>query len=353
MKIKQKPIISLRFIAVWFMLASVWRALAVDPIVSNVRAKQREGSRLVDITYDVADSDSPTVQIVLKLKLGQANAFDRCLTNISGDVGYGIKVGSGKKIVWNAGLDLSKYYSSFVKYQVVANDVTPDGPVDCRWIKPGIFLMGSPINEGGRSTDEVQHRVTLSNGFWICDHEVTQAEFKAVMGYFRGLGGQSFDNPSSVPVVQITWNEAMDYCAKLTKKQETIGILQHGMAWRLPTEAEWEYVARAGSTGWQYPDGSSSGPTQLNIVKKGRPNPWGVFDMSGNAWEWCLDWYGEYPTEDVIDPVGPKSGTARVIRGIKGISAGPDADGRPAKRGFDLGFPLPYTGFRIVLSKVL
>jgi formylglycine-generating enzyme required for sulfatase activity len=123
------------------------------------------------------------------------------------------------------------------------------------------------------------------------------------------------------PVEQVSWGEAVEYCRKLTAKQCAEGILADGWEWRLPTEAEWEYAARAGTTRARYGQldaigwwsGNSEGRTHL--VKKKAANAWGLHDMMGNVSEWCSDWHGEYPTGNVTDPTGPSSGSYRVYRG--------------------------------------
>lgn len=181
--------------------------------------------------------------------------------------------------------------------------------------------MGSPPREVERFNDEVQHRVTLTRGFYLGIHPVTQAQWQAVMGdkpsYFKG------DNR---PVEQISWDDCEAFCARL-------GQLT-GKRFRLPTEAEWEYACRAGTTTpFHFGDTIStnqanySGKYTYNRGKKGvyrkmtlpvdsfPPNAWGVFDMHGNVWEWCQDWYGAYLLENTKDPHGHNSGDTRVLRG--------------------------------------
>ena len=200
--------------------------------------------------------------------------------------------------------------------------------LDMIWINPGTFTMGSPEDELGRSGDEDQHQVTLTQGYWLGKFEVTQAQYEAVMG----------TNPSNwkgadLPVEQVSWNDAMDFCAKLTAIEKAAGRLPEGYEYTLPTEAQWEYACRAGTTtalnsgknlsdeaqcpemdsvGWY--DGNSDEMT--HPVGQKQPNAWGLYDMHGNVWEWCLDWYEEdYPTSAVTDPTGPDTGSKRIIRG--------------------------------------
>ena len=190
------------------------------------------------------------------------------------------------------------------------------GPAGFVWIQPGTFVMGSPVNEAGRKADEIQHKVTLTRGYWLSDHEVTQAEYQAVMG----------SNPSTwkgedLPVDTVSWPNAVLYCKNLTQREVARGRLAVGHAYRLPTEAEWEYAARAGTMGASYGESdtlawsTSNSGGQTHSVKGKLPNAWGLHDMIGNVWEWCSDWYGNYPTTNVIDPTGSTSGERRVVRG--------------------------------------
>ena len=181
------------------------------------------------------------------------------------------------------------------------------------WINPGTFKMGS----GGKWPVSDLHivEVTLTQGFWILDHEVTQREYNFIMKdrpakcYFTGLYR---------PVETITWFEAKEFCAELTRIDRFAGRIRDDQEYRLPTEAEWEYAARAGTSDWDLGtgldqfDGWSS---QTQDVKRKSANAWGLYDMLGNVHEWCADWYGPYPTGPVTNPSGPDSGQTRVYRG--------------------------------------
>jgi formylglycine-generating enzyme required for sulfatase activity len=186
-----------------------------------------------------------------------------------------------------------------------------DGPNSSKFaqICPGTFMMGSTDSESGRNSDIVQHQVTISKAFELQTTEVTQSQWESVMGsnpsYFKG---------SDFPVEQVSWNDAQEFIAKLNG-------LGDGYLYRLPTEAEWEYAARAGTTGpyagdldaMAWYDQNSGGKTHLVATKAA--NAWGLYDMLGNVWEWTADWYGDYPASAVTDPVGPSSGSLRVHRG--------------------------------------
>ena len=192
--------------------------------------------------------------------------------------------------------------------------------------------MGSPAWEEGRLESETQHWVTLTRGFWICDHETTQDEYQSVMGF----------NPSEFtganhPVETVTWSDAVTYCERLTSRERAAGRIASDEVYRLPTEAEWEYACRAGTTGanygtleliaWCFPFAGVPRPRDVMTLE---PNPWGLYDMSGNVWEWCSDWYEWFSAEPATDSHGPEQGQYRVIRG--GSVNTPERDTRSASR---------------------
>jgi formylglycine-generating enzyme required for sulfatase activity len=200
----------------------------------------------------------------------------------------------------------------------------PDLSLEMLWVEPGTFTMGSPESEPGRWLDETQHEVTLTEGFWLGKHEVTQAQWESAMGnnpsHFKG---------ANLPVEQVTWNDVMSFCEKLTELESTAGRLPAGMSYQLPTEAQWEYACRAGTT-TAYSWGNGITPSNANYayvafghrsfdVGKYPANPWGFFDMHGNVWEWCSDRYDydypNYPTGNVTNPTGRADGPLRVVRG--------------------------------------
>jgi len=194
-------------------------------------------------------------------------------------------------------------------------------PAGFVWIAPGLFTMGSPAGEPGRGTNEVRRSVLLTRGFWMSDHEVTQSEYRGLMG--RNPSGFPGDDR---PVENVSWTDAVAYCEALNRKASGLGELPPGHAYRLPTEAEWEYAARAGS-GTSYPWGESeaeigrhawhAGTAEFSTreVRRLSPNRWGLHDLLGNVWEWCLDW-GAVPSDTAsLEPVGPRIGSLRVIRG--------------------------------------
>ncbi len=188
--------------------------------------------------------------------------------------------------------------------------------VALRWCPPGTFTMGSPPSKEGRYDDETQHSVTLTQGFWMGETEVTQGLWKEVMG----------SNPSRIksgdtyPVESVSWDDCQKFIEKLNARSD---VKPTGLRFALPTEAQWEYACRAGTTGdyggtgrlddmgWY--DGNSG--NQTHPVGQKEPNAWNLRDMHGNVREWCQDWYGNYPTGAVTDPTGPASGVLRVLRG--------------------------------------
>jgi formylglycine-generating enzyme required for sulfatase activity len=226
-------------------------------------------------------------------------------------------------------------------------------------ISSGTFQMGS--NAIGGNAAPV-HAVTITQPFWVGKYEVTQAEYQAVRGSNPSFHqGASYPNSPQRPVERVTWNDAMAYCSALTATETVAGRIPAGYQYRLPTEAEWEYVCRAGTT-TEWNTGASlacgqanfsgCGPGQTTVVGSYPANPWGLFDTQGNVQEWCLDsWDGSanYPSSAVADPY-VSSGQGRAFRGGSwGLGAG---FSRSALR-FITPFMLSLIGFRVVLAPVL
>ena len=241
------------------------------------------------------------------------------------------------------------------------------GSIKMSWIEPGSFTMGSPASEAGRHDDEGQFQVTLTHGYWMGATELTVAQWRRVMGEdlrahltkvikddtlydFDGkkqtirefmrfslggdLGRYMGNEDDAMPMYYASWNDAMEFAAKLTEQERKAGRLPAGYKYTLPTEAQWERACRAGTTEATYSPAAltdiawygandsegytgkaltrTGGPRQVGLKK---PNAWGLYDMLGNLWEWCLDWYGPFPTGSVTDPTGPASGGKRVNRG--------------------------------------
>jgi formylglycine-generating enzyme required for sulfatase activity len=229
-----------------------------------------------------------------------------------------------------------------------------------RWIPAGRFLMGSPKDEPGHYEDEgPQHEVILTRPFWMFDTPCTQALWQAVMG----------NNPSRFvdpdrPVEQVSWEEAQAFLLQVNSAVPGLNL-------QLPTEAMWEYACRASTNEATYAgplkilrennapvldsiawySGNSAVDYDLDHSKAGtrkvktkKPNRWGLYDMLGNVWEWCDDWFDSYPVDDQTDPAGPNSGRYRVMRGgswiLVALYARSACRGRydPGKRYFVIGF---------------
>jgi len=230
--------------------------------------------------------------------------------------------------------------------------VLADLKLELIWVDPGTFTMGSPADEPERHQAEgPRQQVTLTQGFWLGKTEVTQAQYETITGV----------NPSTfvtagkdAPVERVSWFDAMAFCRKLTERERAAGRLPDGYVYTLPTEAQWEYACRAGTTGayagepeamaWH---SNNSGGTTHPVGLK-RPNTWGFHDMSGNVLEWCLDWWGDYPGGAVTDPTGPARGYYRMARG--GSWRMEIGVGRSAARSGGSNGRLDYTlGFRLAL----
>jgi formylglycine-generating enzyme required for sulfatase activity len=199
-------------------------------------------------------------------------------------------------------------------------------PTNLVFIPPGTFRMGSPTNEEARSFVEgPQTAVTISRGCWMGKFLVTQGEYLAVMG----TNPSAFTGDTNRPVESVTWYDGTNYCEQLTRRERAAGRIATNSVYRLPTEAEWEYGCRAGtSTRFSYGDDpgytnltnyawyrDNSGGTTHPVGQK-LSNPWGLYDMHGNVWEWCQDWFDwPYPGGIALDPQGPATSSNRVIRG--------------------------------------
>jgi formylglycine-generating enzyme required for sulfatase activity len=230
--------------------------------------------------------------------------------------------GSGAKEWWLGATPLGRERPRTPRSgEVVALLLGKNVEMSFAWIAPGSFLMGSPRSEKQRLDDETQHRVTLTKGFFLGIHPVTQAQWVAILG----------SNPSRFqgdqrPVENVSWEDCTEFCRLLGERL--------GKRFRLPGEAEWEYACRAG-TATPFSFGETITTDQANFdgnftygdgpkgIRREQPTPvgsfpanaWGLYDMHGNVREWCEDWYASYGREDVTDPMPPAAGIARVLRG--------------------------------------
>jgi len=230
------------------------------------------------------------------------------------------------------------------------------------YIPAGSFMMGSPSNEKGPPEEGPQHEVRISEGFWMGQTEVTQGQYKSVMNAEPWSGKERVQKSANNPAVYVNWDDAVEFCRKLSQ--------QEGKTYRLPTEAEWEYACRAGTTtrfsfgdrdsslgdyAWFRDNARKVNEKYAHSVGQKKPNPWGMYDMHGNVWEWCNDWYAEgkgyYGESPRNDPTGPDTGSIRVGRG--GGWNYPPHRCRSACRFFSAPLYRPdYLGFRVARSFV-
>jgi formylglycine-generating enzyme required for sulfatase activity len=320
-------------------LVLVCRLSAADPVVSNVRAAQREGTRLVDIEFDVADPDSPTLQIAVEVSDNAGASYTVPAVSFTGDVGHGILPGPGKRITWDAKKDWPNQYPSKVRFRVLASDVwlPPRGMV---LIPEGVFLMGDYLVAGP------VHSVFVA-AFAMDKTEVTSGEWEEVRAWGE-LNGYEIKTRGSVGskagMRTINWFDCLKWCNARSEKSgikpayytgqgfstvyragEIIPFVDWKSGYRLPTEAEWEKAARGGAIGRLYPwaDSDSIDKKRLNydstsdavVVGRYAPNGYGLFDMAGNLSEWCWDSFGDYTSEHSIDPRGPEFGSWKIVRG--------------------------------------
>lgn len=292
-----------RFIFAFSLMLCVQAAFAQK--VENVYARLTTGESVI-ITYDLLYADLTkefTVELFVTTNNGQS--FAPVTKNIEGETGENIKPGKNKIIIWYPFKNNPDYNVRNAQFKVTVS-LAPVGMV---FVKGGTFQMGS--NVGGDDEKPV-HTVTVSN-FYIGKYEVTQKQWQDIMGnnpsHFKG---------DDLPVLQVSWNNVQEFIKKLNAKT--------GKNYRLPTEAEWEYAARGGSTGspttyagsntinnvaWY----DSNSKSKTHPVGQKQPNELGIYDMSGNVWEWCSDWYGSYSSSLQTNPQGASYGSGRVLRG--------------------------------------
>ena len=348
-----------------------------------MQAKQREGSRLVDITYDVVDPDSPTLTVYLKVSADGGKTWKGPVELVSGDVGQHIVPGTAKKLVWDAGKEMPNQFGVKYRYRIGASDqwLAPSGMA---LIPAGPFQMGDERVNGATPV----HTVMVSS-FAMDKWEVTfelwdrVAEWGNLHGYDIRAGGSRGPGFENIPVYSIRWYDAVKWCnarsemeglaaayyedldnSKIyrTGDKEPLGVLW-SQGYRLPTEAEWEKAARGGVSDKLYPWGtdvfdvamarmandenSNAGFTRVGQFP---PNGYGIYDMAGNVFEWCWDWQGQYSIGYQDNPKGPQTGSGRIIRGGSATGYGRQYCRVASRIGSRPDFALnDYGGFRCVL----
>jgi len=223
-------------------------------------------------------------------------------------------------------------------------------PQNLIFIPPGNFVMGSKVGDALQGKNETVHGVTITHGFWMGKYEVTNERWNEVWAITDFNSSEQ-----KLPVSQVSYGKAQAFCWKLTESERKVGNLPAGFIYRLPTEAEWEYACRAGTSSvFSFGDDTASlseyawhqGNSRriYHPVGEKDPNAWGLHDMYGNVLEWCFDWYGEYPSFHVVNPLGALRGKDRVLRGGSYASdasqchSGSRDHWTPISRSFNVGF---------------
>jgi formylglycine-generating enzyme required for sulfatase activity len=339
-------------------------ARAADPVISNLTAAQRAGTHLVDITYDVT-ADTPTVSVSLEISSDGGTTFSVPAIAVSGAIGAGVAIGTGRTITWDPGADWLGQYSPQMRFKVTANDVPPPPPAGMSLIPAGDFTMGdqsSPLV--GFGNELPVHTVQVS-AFYLAKTEVTKAAWDEVWtwGLTNGYPDLSAGGGKTAahPVQAISWHAAVKWCNARSEKEGLTPCYTVAGAtyktgnstpvcnwaangYRLPTEAEWEKAARGGSVGLNFPWGNAISHNSANFNNVGvesyqtgtkgyhptygtgsapftapvgsfAGNGFGLHDMIGNVWEWCWDWDESYSASPGTDPHGAASGFKRVYRG--------------------------------------
>jgi len=310
-----------------FVLGGSSAALAGQPTVSNLVAQQQAGTEIVQITYNLAETAGLPCWIYVQVDRDNFGTWTVPAHALSGDVGPGIMPGSGKTILWNAGLDYDRHLVNITKVKVTAHSLVGGVPEGMVLVPAGTYTMGS-TTVGGSAIPE--HSVFL-DAYWIDQYEVSNLEYKRFCDAtsrsyppdpgFSGMSGYFLNYPD-FPVVNVNWADAVAYASWADK--------------RLPTEAEWERAAKGGTDNRLWPWGNSFnaniGGVTVHANISGTEDGWtytspcgefptgvspaGCYDMAGNVYEWVNDWYLNtyYSSSPTNNPQGPVSGTNRVVR---------------------------------------
>ena len=346
-------------------------AAAAPEGIFNVRVSQRAGTNLVDLHYDLATTTTDPLTVAVAVSTNGGLTYDLPATHFTGDVGLGVTAGTNKWIVWDAAGDWPGGFSTNVFFRLTVSDVPYDAPPGMALIPAGPFVMGDTFGEG--NGDELPLHTNQISAFYMDKWEITKALWDSVYswavthGYSFEYGAQG--KATNHPAQSMTWYDAVKWCNARSEQQgrtpayytdagQTLvyrtgqtNVQNDWVNWssgyRLPTEAEWEKAARGGASGQRFPwsgtnnithsmaNYSSSAsyaydtsPTRgyhptfaTNATPYTSPvgyfaaNGYGLYDMAGNEWECCWDWYGPYSIGSQTDPRGPASGSGRVGRG--------------------------------------
>ena len=297
---------------VFFLLLSAFTAVcSFGQTVSNVDAYQ-EGKNII-ITYDI---DKLGFVDLVNCSTDGGSTWSKPLRQVTGDVNKQVPAGS-HRIVWDVLSEREKFEGANICFKVEVNSgkFTVNGvSFEMVHVEGGTFRMGATSEQEGEAYNDEKpvHSVTLKS-YYIGKTEVTQALWQAVMG----SNSSSFEG-ADLPVECVSWNDCQEFIQKLNRLT--------GLNFRLPTEAEWEFACRGGnnSRGYKYSGSNNLGSVawyfynsdlQTHPVATKAPNELGIYDMSGNVWEWCSDWYADYTSYSQTNPTGPLSGSNRVLRG--------------------------------------
>ena len=303
------------------------------PVVSNVQTVVDPRTDQVSIRYRLHDADGDLMTVTVRVSDDGGATFRVPAFTFSGP-GYGNNVpsGNGREIIWDAGVDVPGRYGTQWKVEVIARDasvldILPGGvPIEFVRIGPGTFMMGSPDSDDmAENNEKPQHEVTISQEFYLGVYEITQAQWERVMGTRPWEGESDVQEDPHNPSLFIGWDDMQTFI-------QTLNAAAGVDLYRLPTEAEWEYACRAGTTtrwsfgddenllgqyAWHHGNTFDLGEGYAHQVGTLLPNPWGLYDMHGNVLEWVQDWYDAnyYNVSPSIDPTGPNTGTRHVVRG--------------------------------------
>ncbi len=294
------------------LLISLLLALPLSAAeLKNEKARQ-EGNRLV-ISYDLEGKEKEA-EVNLTITV-EGKTYKSSELHIEGDVGK-LKTGKGKRVTWNILQDFPRGLRGAADWELTTSgDAFKDATtgMEMIFVKGGCYRMGDTFGDG-QSDEKPVHEVCVDD-FYIGKYEVTQGQWQSVMG----SNPSSFKNcGENCPVEQVSWKDVSNFIDRLSSRT--------GKRYRLPTEAEWEYAARSGGKSEKYAGGNDvdavawyggNSGSKTHPVGRKQPNGLGLYDMSGNVWEWCNDWYGSdyYGSSPRDNPEGPSSGSGRVNRG--------------------------------------